>query len=76
MGTYLRYPAAAELIGVSIPLMQQYVYQGHVPFIRLSPRVVVFQKEELEAWLEERRAESRAHYRAWTARKKSEDESK
>lgn len=51
----VRYPEAAQLVGVPLGTLYSLVSRRQVPHIRLGPRLVVFSKIELESWIDARR---------------------
>jgi excisionase family DNA binding protein len=55
--TYLRWmnaEEAAEFLGVAQSTLYGYVREHRIPHLRLSPRVLRFDRDELTAWLEAR----------------------
>ncbi|MFZ5481170.1 MAG: helix-turn-helix domain-containing protein [Myxococcota bacterium] len=52
---FITYSHAADLLGVPIGTLHYWVHKGFVPFYRISPRKVLFDREELERWVKERR---------------------
>jgi len=54
-GPWLTATEAASLLGVPRSTVHSYVRAKRIPFARLSPRVIRFDREELLAWLEARR---------------------
>ena len=51
----LDYPGAAELLGLALPTLYSKVCRKEIPHIRLSGRMVRFDRDELIAWLNEHR---------------------
>ncbi len=51
----VRYPEAARLLGIPLGTLYCLVSRRQVPHIRLGPRLVVFSKSELDAWVDDRR---------------------
>jgi excisionase family DNA binding protein len=49
--------AAAELLGVKPRTLQQWVWQGKVPYVRLGPRMTRFRPEALREWVLAREAQ-------------------
>lgn len=47
----LNYPEAARIIGVPIGTLYSWVGRRQIPHVRLGPRLVRFQRCELDAWL-------------------------
>lgn len=54
MRKLLKIEEAAEILGVSVGSMQGMVKRNSVPYIRLTPRVIRFDEEELQKFLEKR----------------------
>ena len=52
--TFLKYADASQLLDVKIGTLYAWVSRGVIPFVRLSPRVVRFRREDLDRWLGER----------------------
>ena len=52
---YLSYQQAASLLGVPVGTLYAWVHQKRVPHIRISGRLVRFDRTELVSWLEGRR---------------------
>lgn len=55
MSARISYDTAAVHLGVNVSTLRSWVCRRQVPHIRLSGRVVVFDVEELDRWLAERR---------------------
>ena len=55
MTARLNYREAARLIGIPVGTLRSMVCRRQVPHIRISPRVVVFDVDALEAWIAVRR---------------------
>jgi excisionase family DNA binding protein len=55
----LAYSQAAAHLGIKIGTLRSMVCHQSVPHIRLGPRLVVFDSEQLDAWLAERAVPSR-----------------
>jgi excisionase family DNA binding protein len=53
--TRLRYLEAAAYLAIPDGTLRSMVSRCLIPFVRLSPRVVVFEREALDQWLAERR---------------------
>ena len=51
----LNYREAAEFLGVKLPTLQSMVCREQVPHVRLSGRLVVFERDALEKFIAERR---------------------
>lgn len=61
--TKLRPPAAAAYTGTSISWLAKLRCSGGGPrYTKISPRIVFYEKADLDAWLEERRYGSTAEY--------------
>ncbi len=58
---YLNYSQAAELLGVRTGTLYAWVSRRVIPFVRLSPRVVRFDREAIEKWLSERAVQPVPH---------------
>jgi excisionase family DNA binding protein len=56
----LRPREAAAMLGVPINTIYAWVARKKLPHIRLSPRLVVFDRGELETWIAERRIPAEA----------------
>jgi excisionase family DNA binding protein len=52
---YLNYDQAAKLLAVPIGTLYAWVHHHKVPHIRISARMVRFDRAELVSWLEARR---------------------
>jgi excisionase family DNA binding protein len=50
----LNYAETSQLLGVKVNTLYAWVSRRVIPFVRLSPRVVRFRREEIEAWMDER----------------------
>ena len=60
---WLRTRQAAELIGCSPRTLERYrVVGGGPPYHRAGPRLVVYAREDLEAWLRRETFESTSQY--------------
>jgi excisionase family DNA binding protein len=46
---------AARLLGIEIRTIRSYTRSRHVPFYRIGPRRIVFDRDELIAWRAARR---------------------
>ena len=51
----IRYDEAARLLGIKTTTLQSIVSRKEIPHLRLGRRLVVFDRVELQAWLEARR---------------------
>lgn len=51
----LTYPQAADLLSVPLGTLYSWVHQQRIPHIRISGRLVRFEKAELERWLDQQR---------------------
>lgn len=51
MSERLRYPEAARYVGIPLGTMYALVSKRLIPHIRLGPRLVLFDREELDAWV-------------------------
>jgi excisionase family DNA binding protein len=49
------YPGAAAVLAVPVGTVKSWVSRGQVPHIRLTPRLVRFDLDELEQWIADRR---------------------
>ncbi|MFZ5612095.1 MAG: excisionase family DNA-binding protein [Bacillota bacterium] len=49
----MRSKQAAEYIGTSTWFLQKLARENKIPCIRVSPRLILFRKESLDAWLEQ-----------------------
>lgn len=49
--------AAAKFLGLRPQTLGRLILRRQVPFIRISPRVVVFERRALQRFLDERRVE-------------------
>jgi excisionase family DNA binding protein len=49
----INYTDAAELIGVGVGTLRSMVHRKQVPHIRLGAKLVRFDRDELERWLNE-----------------------
>ena len=54
VATLLNYAETSQLLGVKTNTLYAWVSRRVIPFVRLSPRVVRFRPEDLEAWVNER----------------------
>lgn len=54
MSKRINYAAAAAHIGIKVTTLRSMVHHKQVPHIRVSPRVVVFDTDALDAWLSKR----------------------
>jgi excisionase family DNA binding protein len=52
MKNRMSYDDAVELTGILKPTLYSLVHRKQIPHIRLSNRLVRFQREELEMWLQ------------------------
>jgi excisionase family DNA binding protein len=48
----MRYPEAAAFIGIPVGTLRAMVSRKQVPYIRLGPRLVVFDQRAIEEWLQ------------------------
>ena len=53
----LNYRDAARMIGIPVGTLRSMVCRRQVPYIRISPRVVVFDVTALEEWIAVRRVD-------------------
>ena len=51
---YMRAKQAAKYLGVGLSTVWLYVKQGKITSIKLSERVTIFKKEELDRFIDER----------------------
>lgn len=49
------YEAAAEFLALPVGTLRSMVSRGQIPHLRLTPRVVRFDLDEIAAWLETKR---------------------
>ena len=56
----LNYADASHLLNVKTGTLYSWVSRRVIPFVRLSPRVVRFKREEIEAWMGARSVEPAA----------------
>lgn len=54
-----RYRDAARHLGIPLATLYALVHQKRVPHYRYGPRFVVFDLDELDRWMRERRVEAR-----------------
>ena len=54
----LTYPEAAEFLGVKIGTVYSLVSQRRIPHVRLSSRLVRFERKSLERFVAERRVDA------------------
>lgn len=54
MSKRINYSAAADYLGVKVQTLRTMVHRKQVPHVRLGGRLVVFDTEQLDAWLAER----------------------
>lgn len=47
----------AEYLGVSIYTIDAWVSQKRIPFLRMAGRKVMFDKEEIEKWIDQQKVE-------------------
>ena len=52
---YLSYAEVSEMLGLSMNTLYSMVHRKLIPFLRISDRIVRFERGEIEAWLESRR---------------------
>ena len=50
---------AADFIGIKLPTLYDWIAEGRVPFYRVSARRILFDRAELETWLQQRRVPER-----------------
>ena len=50
---HLTYSQAAEFLNVKVPTLRSMVCRRQVPHIRLSGKMVRFDRDELERWMRE-----------------------
>lgn len=55
-----RYGEAAEYIGIPVTTLYALVSQGRIPHYRYGPRFVLFDLDELDEWMRERRVRVRS----------------
>ena len=60
MERILTYAQAADLLAVPVGTLYAWVHLRRIPHIRISKRLVRFQRAELERWIEARRVETPA----------------
>lgn len=49
------YSLASEVTGIQITTLYSMVSKKQIPHIRISPRLVLFDQDELENWMKARR---------------------
>jgi excisionase family DNA binding protein len=54
----LKAEEVAELLRTSRKAIYAMVERGSIPYVRVSPKRVLFERDELLAWIDERRAPS------------------
>ena len=57
---YMNYKEASEYLGVKIGTLYSWVSLRRIPHVRLSGRMVRFNRDELDQWLADRRIEPSA----------------
>lgn len=55
MSTLMNYPAAARVLGIPLGTLYCWVSRKAIPHVRLGPRLVRFDEEELRNWLNSKR---------------------
>jgi len=55
----ISYQKAAELLDLPIGTLYAWVHEKRIPHVRLGPRTVRFDQDELRAWVEARRQADR-----------------
>lgn len=50
----LSYEEAAAYLAIKIATLRSLVCRRQIPHVRLTPRLVVFDREQLDAWIAER----------------------
>ncbi len=55
MAKLIDYGAAAELLGIPLGTLYEWVSRKKLPHVRLGPRLVRFDEDELRDWLNTRR---------------------
>lgn len=55
----LDYAGAAAFLGVKISTLRSLVSRGQVPHLRLTARLVVFELEALERWIDSKRVDAK-----------------
>ncbi len=58
--TRVNYKGAAEYLGLSEFTLRRYVSLGFVPHLKLGPKLVRFNIQDLDKWLESRKVAPRA----------------
>lgn len=56
---YLSYGQVSEMLGLSMNTLYSMVHRKMIPFIRISDRIVRFERDEIEEWLDRRKAMTR-----------------
>lgn len=56
-----RYQEASAHTGLKLGTLRSLVSRNQIPYIRISPRIVVFEREALDRWLDEKRVPARRH---------------
>lgn len=55
----VRYKQAAQYTGIPEGTLRAKVHAGDIPHIRIGPRMVLFDTEQLDAWIAERTVQPR-----------------
>ena len=55
VNTRLDYKSAAAYLGLSEFTLRRYVSLGFIPYLKLGPKLVRFNIQDLEKWLESRK---------------------
>ena len=56
----MRIGEAAQLIGYKVNAVYQLVHYRQIPFIKLSPKALRFDRAELIAWIESKKSQGRS----------------
>ena len=54
----INYEKVSKLIGVNVNTIYSMVHKGQIPFYRLSKRLVMFNVDEIEAWMASKKVEA------------------
>ena len=54
----INYEKVSKLIGVNVSTIYSMVHKGQIPFYRLSKRLVMFNVDEIEAWMASKKVEA------------------
>jgi excisionase family DNA binding protein len=57
MEEQMRYPGAAKFLGISVPTLKLWVYDGKIPYYKMG-RFVLFERKDLENFVKNCRVEA------------------